>query len=132
MMPHISALYIGISALLLMGLSLRVSLMRLRSGVSIGDGDNPRLARAIRLQANFTEYAPMVMLLVLALELQGAPVWMLHGFGGAFLLGRGMHAYGYTRHPPQMFLRKWGMVVTYCLLLAAGTANIAYALGWFG
>ena len=131
-MLQVSALYIGISALVLMGLSLRISLMRLRGNVSIGDGGDPRLASAIRLQANFTEYAPMVLLLILALELQGAPGWMLHGFGAAFLIGRGMHAVGYTRRPPQMFLRKWGMVVTYCLLLGAGTANIAYAFGWHG
>ena len=131
-MPLLTALYTGLAALLLMALSLRVSLMRLSGGVSIGDGGDRRLANAIRLQANFTEYAPTVMLLILTLELQGAPAWMLHGFGVAFLIGRAMHGYGYTRQPPQMFLRKWGMVVTYCLLLGAGTANIAYALGWLG
>ncbi len=129
-MIFVSGIYIGISALLLMALSLRVSLMRLKGGVSVGAGEDRRLANAIRLQANLTEYAPMAMLLILALELQGAPDWALHASGGAFLLGRVLHGVGFSRQPQQMGLRKWGMVVTYSMLAGAGAATIAYALGW--
>ena len=129
-MIFVSGIYIGISALLLMALSLRVSLMRLKGGVSVGAGEDRRLANAIRLQANLTEYAPMAMLLILALELQGAPDWALHASGGAFLLGRVLHGVGFSRQPQQIGLRKWGMVVTYSMLAGAGAATIAYALGW--
>ncbi len=131
-MALVAGLYGGLAALLLVALSLRVSLMRLSGGVSAGDGGDRRLARAIRLQANLTEYAPLAMLLILLLELQGAPDWALHLSGGTFLLGRLLHGAGFSREPQHMGLRKWGMVVTYAMLTGAGSACIAYALGWIG
>ena len=127
-MPQITALYAGLTALILVALSFRVSMFRLRHNVSYSDGGNNRLANAIRLQANLTEYAPMAMILLLLLELQTAPGWSIHLLGLMFLLGRLLHGVGYGRNPPIPALRKYGMVLTYAMLTTAGITTLVFAL----
>ena len=127
-MPTISAYYAALLGLLFFWLSLRVSLMRIRLGISAGDDGNATLARAVRLQGNFVEYAPMAVALLLMLELQGAPGWSLHMIGLLFLAGRVLHGVGFTSTPQRGGLRKWGMIATYASLLVAGAGNIVLAL----
>ncbi|MCP5039260.1 MAG: hypothetical protein GY945_16835 [Rhodobacteraceae bacterium] len=127
-MPHIAALYTGLTALLLAVLSIRISLMRMRIGAAHNDGSDKRLITAIRLQGNLTEYAPMAMLLILLAELLNAPVWGLHAFGIMFLTGRLLHMIGFASRPQNLSMRQAGMVLTYSMLTFAGLTNIAYAL----
>ncbi len=127
-MTLVSALYGGILGLVLMAVSLRVSVMRIRLGISASDGSEATLARAVRLQGNFVEYAPMAVALLLMLELQGAPGWSLHMIGLLFLGGRVLHGVGFTSTPQRGGLRKWGMIATYASLLVAGAGNIVLAL----
>jgi uncharacterized membrane protein YecN with MAPEG domain len=61
-------LYAGLLALWLVVLSLRVIQARRAARVSLGDGGNRALQRAIRGQANFAEYVPIALLLLLILE----------------------------------------------------------------
>jgi len=127
-MPHITALYAGLTGLFLAILSIRVSLMRMRLGAAHSDGHNMRLANAIRLQGNLIEYAPTVIILILLCELQGLPGWALHLFGMMFLSGRLLHLIGFSSQPQILSLRKLGMVLTYSMLTFSGLANIALAL----
>lgn len=48
--------------LLLVGLALRVSALRMRHKVPFGDGGNTALMRAIRVHANTAEHAPVFVL----------------------------------------------------------------------
>ena len=128
-MPMTSALYAGLTGLFLMALSIRVSLMRIDSGVLRGEGSDPRMARAIRAQVNLAEYGAMAMLLLVLLELQGAPGWALHALGLLFLGGRLLHWWTFIDPAEPVGLRKAAMVATYSMLLLAGMANIALSLG---
>jgi hypothetical protein len=64
-----SSIYVGLMALLLVGLSVRVIRLRYRHKVEIGDGGVPELQRSIRAHANFIEYVPIALLLILT------PTW---------------------------------------------------------
>ena len=96
-MPAIAAFYAGLTGLLLIVLALRVSARRMRLKVSLGDGGDESLRRAIRVHANAVEWAlPILLLLVLA-ELNRAPPLLLHGCGIVLLIGRVVHALGHSR-----------------------------------
>ncbi len=82
-MPVITPLYAALAAAVMIVLSLRVIGMRRGRRVSIGDGGDDDLARRIRAQGNFAEYTPLALLLILLLELGGAPAWQLHLLGAA-------------------------------------------------
>lgn len=127
-MLHTTALYAGITGLLLFALSFRVSMMRIKMRKTDGNISEGRLNNAVRLQANLTEYAPMAILLILLAETQLAPIWSLHVFGLMFLAGRALHLIGFTSRPKKPLLRISGMVLTYVMLAVSSITNIVLAL----
>lgn len=127
-MLSITPIYGGILALLFLYLSLATVNRRMKHKISIGTGDNKDMIKAMRVHANFAEYAPISLLLMIMAELQGAPGWVLHFLGALLLLGRFMHAYGFGHTPQVIFLRRNGMIVTFSMILLAAIANIGHAL----
>lgn len=127
-MTLITALYAGLLALLFLYLSARVVQERRAHGVSVGDGGQKSVIKAIRTQANCAEYAPLGALLLICAELQGAPGWLVHLMGLALVLGRGLHAYGFGSTPQVVPARVWGMYLTFGMIAFAAIANIAMAL----
>ena len=118
-----SPLYIGLAAILLIVLSGRVMRLRFKHGVGIGDGGRPDLTRAIRVQANFVEYVPLALLLLLCVDLVGDAKWIVHALGIALLVGRVLHAYGLSRSEGESFGRAGGTVLTLAVLvIGAGLA----------
>lgn len=117
----VSPLYIGLAAVLLMILSGRVMRLRYRHRVGIGDGGHPDLLRAIRVQANFVEYVPVALLLLLCVDLVGDAKWIVHALGIALLVGRVLHAYGLSHSPDWSPGRAAGTLLT-LLVLTAGAA----------
>ena len=87
MLLHATALYAGILALLLMYLSFGVIKLRKSQRVSIGDGGNEDLKRAMRVQANCAEYAPISLILIALVEATGWSLWFVHGLGIALVAG---------------------------------------------
>lgn len=127
-MPHITALYAGLTGLLLFSFSFRVSLMRIKMSKVEGIISEGRLTNAVRLQANLTEYAPMAIILILLAELLLAPAWILHVFGIMFLSGRILHLIGFSSRPKKPLLRMAGMVLTYAMVTFASITCIGLAL----
>lgn len=117
---HIVALYAGLLALLYLVLTFRTIVLRGRLRVTLGDGGNEALQRAIRAHANFGEYVPLALVLQLLLASTGASATLLHGLGAALLLGRLMHALGVSRVPEPLPLRMAGMVLTTGTLAVSG------------
>ena len=124
----ITPLYAGLLALLLVALSLKVIRARFAAKVSVGDGGDKGVVKAMRAQANCAEYAPMGVILLALAELQGAPGWTIHLLGSALLIGRLMHAYGFGRTPQVVPIRQLGMVLTFLMLIITALANIGHAL----
>lgn len=117
----------GALALLNIWLSVRVSQLRLRHRVSIGDGGNEAVVTRMRAHANFTEYSPLFAILLGLIELsRGSETW-LWAMAILFVLGRLLHAFGMDRPAPNA-LRIGGMIATYTpmIVLAAYALAIPY------
>lgn len=119
-----SPLYIGLAALLLMALSVRVMRLRGKHQVGIGDGGHPDLARAIRVQANFVEYVPLALLLLLCVDLVGDAKWIVHGLGILLLVGRMLHAQGLSQSETLSFGRGAGTLLTFFVLVVGAALAI--------
>jgi uncharacterized protein len=105
------------AALISVWLALRVSRLRRRLGVSVGDGGNMAVTTAMRAHANFSEYTPLFLILLGLVELAiGSQTW-LWGAAILFVLGRLAHPFGLAR-PGANALRLGGMVATWVPLLA--------------
>jgi uncharacterized membrane protein YecN with MAPEG domain len=120
----ITALYAGFTGLLLLALSYQVVRNRMRARVSLGAGEDKGLLRAIRVQANLAEYAPIVLILMLLLELQGASAWLLHGSGAAFVIARVAHAIGMSGTGGISQGRRLGIATTWLVLVVLSIAAI--------
>jgi uncharacterized membrane protein YecN with MAPEG domain len=114
----VTPLYAGLLALCLVVLSLRVIDRRRAARVSLGDGGNADLQRAIRGHANFCEYVPFALLLLAILELSRFSIYTLHAIGIALVIARVLHGYAlsFTRNFP--FGRYWGALLTFVVIIA--------------
>lgn len=93
-LPETTLVLAGLCALLNIWLSFRVGQVRGAEKVSVGDGGNERVIRRMRAHANFAENAPIVLLLVLAIELSvGASLWLWVA-AALFVIGRIGHGFG--------------------------------------
>lgn len=119
-----AALYTGINILLLFLLSIRVVGSRMRTKVSLGSGGDPDLELRIRAHGNAAEYIPASMLGLVVLALLSVPVWAIHVLGGAFTLGRLLHAVGLSA--TVLWARQFGMLINWLGMLGIG-AFVVYA-----
>lgn len=120
----VTALYAALLALLLITISWRVSKHRKRAHVSLGDGGDELLIRAGRAQANFTEYVPLALILMLLLEAAGLWLLVLHGLGVMLLVGRLAHSWGMMNPDAKPSGRWWGTALTWVMLLLAALLNL--------
>lgn len=108
----ITALYAAALAALFLWLSIAVIRYRRHHKIGLGDSGDKGLLKRMRAQANCAEYAPLGIVLLLLVELQGAPWWLVHLTGLTLLVGRLAHGYGFSARPPIMALRVNGMLLT--------------------
>lgn len=117
----ITPLYAGLMALWFLVLSFRVVGRRRGHKIHLGDGGDAQMQRLIRGHANFTEYVPLILLLMLILEIGGTtPFWALHAIGITLVVARVLHgiAFSFTDH--FFFGRFVGTLLTFVLLLVTG------------
>lgn len=100
---------------------------RFRYGISIGDDDNKVMRTRMRAHANFTETAPLFLILLAVVEISGGTRDWLLWAGIAFVVARIVHAFGMDRKAPNIF-RAGGMLVTVGLLV--GLAVYAIVLSY--
>ncbi len=124
----VTPIYAGLLGLMLIALAVLTIRARMRAKVSIGDGGDAGLAHAIRAHGNFTEYAPLGLILLALAELQGAPALALHLLGLALVAGRVAHAWGLTRTNDLHPARGIGMMLTFTAIGLASLGLIAHTL----
>ncbi|WP_323786487.1 MAPEG family protein [Thalassovita sp.] len=127
-MLAITAIYASLLGLLFITLSANVIRRRLKARVSVGDGGDHALIKAIRCQANCAEYAPIGLILLGISEIQGAPGWAVHLLGAALVVGRVLHAYGFGHQPQIVSMRQLGIVLTLAMIVLAALGNLGHAL----
>jgi len=116
-------LYAGLLGVLYLVLCYRVVALRRRHRIGVGDGDNVELQKAIRVQANFIEYVPLILLLMISLSTGFTQAWAFHLSGAVLLIARSLHAFGLGKTLGTSFGRYWGIVLTWLLLLVLSLAN---------
>lgn len=130
MQYSITLFYAGLAGLLLLALSFQVVALRRRHRVGLGSGDEPALERAIRVHANFCEYTPLALLLLLGLELAAwLPALVLHGLGLMLIAGRVLHAVGLARTAGTSAGRFVGTLLTWAMILIAALLAVVIAVG---
>ncbi|MBE7247655.1 MAG: MAPEG family protein [Actinomycetospora chiangmaiensis] len=123
--PSLTATYGAVLALLFAGLSIWVMARRLSANVLHGDGGDAVLLHRARSQANFSEYVPLILLLVGLLEAHGASRTLVQGLLVVLLVGRVLHPFGMTAPPnsPRQFAcRGGGILATFAVLIVAALA----------
>ncbi len=126
----VTSLYAALLGLLLLALSVRVAMVRRKTRVGIGHGDQPTLETAIRVQANFTEYVPIALILLLLTEAHAPGAWWLHVLGLMLLVGRLLHAWGLGRSTGISVGRFWGTGLTWLMMIVAALVNLWQVTGW--
>ena len=111
-----TASYAALLALLFIALSVRVIGQRSASKVAIGVAGSPALERAARVQANFAEYVPLALLLMLLVELSGYRPWVVHVAGVALVCARLLHAWGVSQPVEDFRFRVAGIGTTFTVL----------------
>ena len=114
---EIATLFTAVNILILFALTFLVIRQRRSQEISMGHNDNENMQRAIRVHGNFTEYAPLAMIGLFGMAACGASEIWMYGIGGAFTLGRVMHAFGYSKVTGKSIGRFYGTLITLLSLL---------------
>lgn len=122
-----SASYIAALVILGVGLTFYVIGGRRQKRIGIGDAGDKDMARRVRVHGNFSETAPILMILLLALPLVGAPEWLIHLVGVLGLTGRILHAIGLSASAGTSFGRLAGMLMTITAMIVGAIGLLIFA-----
>ena len=117
--PVVTSFYAGILALMLVGLTAYVILARMKFQVSLGDGGNEEILRRSRMQGNFVEFVPTILVLMLIMELNGLHESILHIIGLITIVSRSLHAYALHNKSVPLIFRQAGMIGTLLVIIGA-------------
>ncbi|SDI75423.1 hypothetical protein SAMN04488540_10324 [Ferrimonas sediminum] len=125
----ISGIYIAATAAIMMVLAYRVVAMRRACGIGVGCGDNRSLELRVRSHANLLEYAPLVLLMLIAAESNGANAWLLHSVGSVWLVARVLHPWGLVGGNGGYHAgRFWGTLLSWIVTLVLIIENLRLAI----
>jgi uncharacterized membrane protein YecN with MAPEG domain len=123
------ALYAGLLGLLAAALTTNVILNRVRSGVQSGDGGVAGLAQALRAHGNFTEQAPIALIVIASAEAAGARPLVVNILGVALIVARLAAAYALNRSIAQSPPRQFAGGLSILILIVAGVATLLAMAG---
>ena len=126
--PTITLIFAAALGLLNIWLGLRVSRGRMTHKVLIGHGDVPALEARMRAHANFNEYVPIALILMLLIELNVGPSRWLWGLGALLVVARIVHPLGMDRPMPNR-LRPAGALLTWLVMAALIVWTLLLAYG---
>jgi uncharacterized membrane protein YecN with MAPEG domain len=115
-------------AFLFIVLSFRVIKLRRSRRVAIGAGGDAALERAMRVHANFAEYVPFALVLLILCALRGLPDVLLAALCAVLFLGRAVHAYGVSQVKEDFRLRVAGMMATFGVIGSSALALLVLTL----
>lgn len=96
----VTSVVAGVFAVMMVVLSLAVTWRRVQLRSTHGDAGDSVLGKRIRAHGNFSEYAPLALILLALLEAQAAPARLVGSLGVVFVLARLVHVVG------MLFVRK--------------------------
>ncbi len=123
-----SPVYLALCALIYIFLTMYVVRRRVAAQTTLGDGGDKELRKRIRAHGNFAEFVPLMLILLVVCELQGAPALAIHILGIAIVASRAAHAYFLTRTPEVIATRQVTMGSTLFLILVMALGLLAHAI----
>ncbi|MCL2473840.1 MAG: MAPEG family protein [Alphaproteobacteria bacterium] len=123
---YVSLLYIGIAGLLLLVLSFNMTKCWVRSIGTDNKKDQVVFKRAEGLLHSFTDYVPIIFLLMISIEANGAPPYIIHVMGITLIIARLMHAFGSNFMTGADAIRFLGAQITYLLLTFSSFCALFY------
>lgn len=127
MLIHTS-FFAALIAILFLVLSFRVIFYRRGNLISLGDHGDKALETRIRAQANCAEYAPIGLILLGLVEMNGAPASAVIVLGITLTLGRLLHGIGFWGNRPVMAFRVPGMILTTGMIFVAAVGLLLHGL----
>lgn len=124
----ITSFYAGLIGLFYFALSMNVIRNRFRYKQSLGAGGEAKMEKAIRIHGNFSEYVPLIIVMMGFLEVGKSPENWLHGFGISLIIGRLLHAYGLGFVQGTSKSRTFGMILTFSALIGCSIQLLVMAL----
>jgi len=124
----ITALYAAPLAALFIWLSARVIARRRSQLVPYGPGEDRDLLQRMRIHANFSEYVPIALILMMLAESLNAPNLLVHITGLSLLAGRFIHGVGLSLNPVKIKLRVLGMVLTFASIAISALTAFCLAI----
>ncbi len=119
--------FVAVNGLFLLVMALYISMLRIKTKSSYGDGDSIALKKAIRVHVNGAEQVPIFGLLLIALAFSGTTHATMGTLVVIFTLSRLAHAYGMLF---KVFrLRQVGATATYAMQAAAIVALVLSLVG---
>jgi uncharacterized membrane protein YecN with MAPEG domain len=115
-------------AFLFISLSLRVIKLRRSRRVAIGSGGDAAVERAMRVHANFAEYVPFALVLLILCAMRGLPDVLMAVLCAILFLGRAVHAYGVSQDKEDFRLRVSGMMATFGVIGTSALALLVLAV----
>lgn len=88
------------------------------------DFDKETLDRTIRVQVNFIEYVPIILILFFLLENANINNWALLSLSIALIIGRLLHAQGLSSSAGTSFGRFYGTLLTWIVLVISGLLGL--------
>jgi uncharacterized membrane protein YecN with MAPEG domain len=125
----ITPLYVALATIILLVLTFRVIRLRRRLEIGLGTGGDAELEKAVRGHGNFTEYAPIGLIVLASAELSGAAGAWVHAIGILLIGGRLLHAWGLSQSRGYSIGRSTGIVLTVTALVVGIGINLARFLG---
>ncbi|BAZ11168.1 hypothetical protein NIES4071_29940 [Calothrix sp. NIES-4071] len=93
--------------------------------------DDGALQRKVRAHANFTEYVPLALLFIIALELMHSNTWLLWLLGVSLTVARIAHAWGLINTYGPSPGRAIGFFLTWFVYIVGSLACIYYSFTIF-
>src|SRR5258708_18793197 len=112
-MPTQSPLYVGLLMMLVLLLGLNASRMRVKLKIYLGDGGNKAMAAAERAHGNTVEHAMPLAILLVMMEVTGAPKSAIPVLGSLAVAARALRSGGMLARLKAAGLT--GVVMTYGL-----------------
>jgi len=126
--PSVTAGYLAVLALVYAVLALNVVRLRRSKRAVFGDAGNAELRSAIRAHAHFSEYVPIIVLMIAMLEMSGLPASRVHLLMAVLLLSRLLHPFGMYVKPGTLafnICRVGGVTLTLIVLITSAVAILS-------
>jgi uncharacterized membrane protein YecN with MAPEG domain len=126
MIPVIVPIYAAVLTFIYIFLSSRVIQSRIVNRIGLGTGGHRGLERRMRIHANFAEYVPLALLLLVFMEMQDSSAWLLHLLCVALVLARIGHAVALWDEKEIAPLRIASVMTTFIVLAVAALSLISH------